>query len=192
VWHYSNRLAPAAADHAYVVGHAVDVTAQLAQTEELRELSERDALTGCYNRRYLDDFDQRQPAGQSWGVINIDLDHFKQVNDRLGHEAGDQVLIGVARFLQARARKQDAVIRVGGDEFLLLLPGADADAVNALVDRLQQDAALAPTAFSLGWAARQHAEPLAQTLARADQAMFASRAAVRGISAGRGPADPAA
>jgi diguanylate cyclase (GGDEF)-like protein/PAS domain S-box-containing protein len=180
LWRYGNRLSRLDSEHAYVVGHAVDVTDQVEQAEALRERSERDALTGAWNRRHIDDFERRGRGHAQWAVVNIDLDHFKQINDRLGHEEGDRVLVQFAQFLQRHVRDSDAVIRNGGDEFLLLLGNADADGLRTLVDRLQQDAVQAPCGFSLGWAARDGDEALGETLARADRDMYERRRAKRG------------
>jgi diguanylate cyclase (GGDEF)-like protein/PAS domain S-box-containing protein len=173
----SQRTAPREA-RAYVVGNAVDVTAQVRQTDALREQTERDALTGCWNRRKLESFEDTHEA-DGWAAIAIDLDHFKRINDTEGHERGDRVLIGIADFLHERARATDAVVRLGGDEFVLLLPGADAAHADALCARLREDATQAPCAFSVGAAARDGTEPLVETIARADAAMYAARSLAR-------------
>ena len=89
------------------------------------------------------------------------------------------MLIEFAQFLQQRVRAQDAVIRAGGDEFLVLLGGAGESALAALVERLQQDAMRAPCQFSLGWAVREDGEAIGETLSRADHAMYARRATAR-------------
>ena len=114
-----------------------------------------------------------------WAVIAIDLDHFKRINDTEGHERGDRVLVGTAAFLHDRVRNVDALVRLGGDEFVLLLPGADAAHVDTLVLRLLEDMAQAPCGFSLGASVRDGGEPLMDTVARADAAMYASRARKR-------------
>ncbi len=181
-WRYGNRLSASDENTAYVVGHAVDVTEHIQQAETLRERSERDPLTGAFNRRHLEEFEQRH-GETSWAAINVDLDHFKRINDLHGHDHGDRVLIEFAHFLQQRVRTQDAVIRAGGDEFLILLANSGDSALAALLERLQQDAVRAPCPFSLGWAVREGDETLAQTLARADRAMYETRARVRGAAA---------
>jgi diguanylate cyclase (GGDEF)-like protein/PAS domain S-box-containing protein len=183
-WRYGNRLSLLDPEHAYIVGHAVDVTDEIEQTEALRDASERDALTGSYNRRYLEVFERRRGGKEAWAVVNVDLDHFKQVNDTLGHDEGDRVLVEFARFLQARVRDGDAVVRAGGDEFLLLLGETTEAGLQALIERLRQDATQAPCAFSLGWARRDGVETLADTLARADRDMYERRRLKRG---GGGP-----
>lgn len=95
----------------------------------LQEQATRDALTGLYNRRYCDETLERELArcqrdGQELSVLMIDLDHFKQINDRYGHQAGDEVLRALAHLLNEQVRTSDVACRYGGEEFLVLLPGA--------------------------------------------------------------------
>ncbi len=178
-WRYSSRLSPRADGSAYVVGNAIDVTDQVNETQALHEKSVRDVLTGSYNRRQLENFESSHPARAGWAAIAVDLDHFKQINDSQGHDRGDQVLAEIANYLFERVRADDAVVRLGGDEFVVLLSRADAETMRATAARLQQDAAAAPCAFSTGMALREGDEPLAATIARADAAMYATRAAAR-------------
>ncbi len=95
--------------------------------EKLRDQSTHDALTGLYNRRYLDDYLEAElallePAGKTLSVIMGDLDHFKAVNDRFGHLAGDEVLRAFGQLMKAHARRDDVYCRYGGEEFVLVLP----------------------------------------------------------------------
>jgi diguanylate cyclase (GGDEF)-like protein/PAS domain S-box-containing protein len=177
-WRYSSRLTTPVDGRAHVVGNAVDVTAQVREARELQEQSLRDALTGSYNRRQLEVFEAAQ-QDKGWGVVNIDLDHFKQVNDRQGHECGDLVLIEFCRFLDRFAAFGDCVVRLGGDEFALLLAGDDEARLEATVARLREAVESAPCAFSLGSALREGGEALSATLARADGRMYSVRAANR-------------
>jgi diguanylate cyclase (GGDEF)-like protein/PAS domain S-box-containing protein len=179
-WRYNARLNAQVAEHAYVIGHAVDVTDQVEQTEALREQSLHDELTGCHNRRYLPLFERQHDLTKRWAVINIDLDHFKRINDTQGHERGDQVLTEFAQFLRQHARSGDAVVRSGGDEFLLLLAHADESLAEQTILRLRDDRALAPCAFSIGHAVRSGDELLADTIARADAQMYQARNWARG------------
>lgn len=98
--------------------------------EQLREQALCDPLTGLYNRRYLDELFERELARAQreeipLSIALIDLDHFKRLNDECGHLVGDDVLKGVAQHLLNNLRSTDAVFRIGGEEFLLILPGAD-------------------------------------------------------------------
>ena len=110
-----------------------DQALQLAESERLmRELSIRDHLTGLYNRRYLEEQLERETirSTRSNGTIAVllfDVDHLKRVNDRLGHAAGDVVLKQVAESAAHLARGTDLACRCGGDEFVLVLPGASQD-----------------------------------------------------------------
>jgi diguanylate cyclase (GGDEF)-like protein/PAS domain S-box-containing protein len=161
----------------YFHGIFVDISSRKQQEDSLREQSVRDPLTGCYNRRYLGDVDQRlSDTGAAWSCIFIDIDHFKQYNDTHGHQMGDNVLIRMSRFLMRQVRAEEAVVRIGGDEFLIVLEGAG-DAHVEMVARRLQAAALrtAPVPFSLGWASRRAEEPFQQTMNRADQSLFAVR-----------------
>ncbi len=95
--------------------------------EQLREQANRDPLTGLYNRRYLDSTLERELSrckrdGHSLALILIDIDHFKQVNDTYGHQAGDEILLRLSALLGSMARSGDVACRYGGEEFLLLMP----------------------------------------------------------------------
>ncbi len=184
-WRYSSRRSQPEGSAPYVICTAVDVTQQMTHEAALREQSMRDALTGAWNRRKLEAFETEHGHGRSFAVVAIDLDHFKQINDEHGHERGDQVLIAFAQFLSARVRDADAdaVVRSGGDEFVVLLSDADAATLASLVERLRADAGSAPCGFSFGAALRRSGETLAATLADADASMYRSREAIRGAAA---------
>ncbi len=115
--------------------HALNarLVAQLAENAvlhaRLREEAIRDPLTGLHNRRYLDEMLTRDVsrairAGHPVAVIVLDIDHFKAINDRRGHQAGDDVLRALAALLRADARAEDVICRQGGEEFVAVLPGA--------------------------------------------------------------------
>ena len=100
------------------------------RTEELRQQAIRDPLTGLFNRRYLDETLPREVHralrdNMPLAVVMIDLDHFKRFNDEWGHEAGDAVLLGVAELLLDGLRASDIACRFGGEELLVVMPGAD-------------------------------------------------------------------
>lgn len=162
----------------YCHGILVDITHRKELQTQLLELSIRDPLTGCYNRRYLNTVTRQceaQPKGE-WGCIYLDIDHFKQYNDRNGHAEGDAILVKMARFLMRHVRAEEAVVRVGGDEFLVVLCDSDHDQTEHVVARLRSAAAAsAPVPFSMGWAARQGSESFESTMIRADHQLLAVR-----------------
>jgi len=158
-------------------GVLVDITDRKRQEDALREQSVRDPLTGCYNRRYLEQIEPELESAESpFGCIFIDIDHFKQYNDVHGHAIGDTTLVRMSRFLMRQVRAEEPVIRLGGDEFLLVLNPADEDAVEMVARRLQLAAIrTAPVPFSLGWSARHPGESVQDTVNRADQRLLSVR-----------------
>ena len=111
-----------------------EVVRQLGEARErLREQAERDHLTGLHNRRYLARY---ATADGPFSLAVLDLDAFKTINDRFGHQAGDQVLMRVAALLLGGVRSHDIVVRTGGEEFLLLMPGTDASDATHACERL--------------------------------------------------------
>jgi diguanylate cyclase (GGDEF)-like protein/PAS domain S-box-containing protein len=159
-------------------GILVDITNRKELQTQLMELSIRDPLTGCYNRRHLNTLVREcaaQPKGE-WGCIYLDIDHFKQYNDKNGHAEGDGVLVRMARFLMRHVRAEEAVVRVGGDEFLVVLSDAGTEQTERVVARLRTAAATsAPAPFSMGWAARTKGEAFEDTMIRADRRLLAVR-----------------
>jgi diguanylate cyclase (GGDEF)-like protein/PAS domain S-box-containing protein len=168
-------------------GILVDISSRKEQEEVLREQSVRDPLTGCYNRRYFAGLDSRLSGPDAaWACIFIDIDHFKQYNDLNGHQMGDHTLIRMSRFLMRQVRAEEAVVRIGGDEFLIVLEGAT-EAHTEMVARRLQKAALrtAPVPFSLGWASRKPGESFQQTMHRADENLMTVRGIERRGDRGR-------
>ena len=157
-------------------GILIDISGRKQLESRFHEASLRDPLTGCYNRRFLGEVQKRLSAFETWGTIVVDVDNFKEFNDDFGHQAGDEVLIKVSRFLQLNARSEDAVIRMGGDEFLLLLIGASARYVAEVGQRLRLTAAeQGIPSFSVGWANRHGTESLERTIDHADRELLQIR-----------------
>ena len=165
----------------YFQGILIDITDRKRLEERLLDPTLRDPLTGCWNRRYLAEFVARHTdTGGTWGCVMVDIDQFKHYNDEFGHDAGDAVLNRVARFLMRATRAEESTVRMGGDEFLLLLDGADAQSTANTSERLTFMAnreLLVP--FSLGWAAREDGETLERTIARADHRLLHARGLTR-------------
>jgi diguanylate cyclase (GGDEF)-like protein/PAS domain S-box-containing protein len=180
IWSYRNvRVDPPGGGAPYVVGSALDVTEQKQHQRALEEHGLRDPLTGCFNRWFLEKF-EAQYSESSWGCLYLDLDNFKAYNEAHGPKAGDDVLIQMGRFLAMLLRPRDRVVRLGGDEFLVLLPGADASTAEAVTARLRGEGpGRAPSSFSVGWAARAPEERLSDTIDRADHALLSVRVAAR-------------
>lgn len=110
--------------------------------QHLSHLATEDPLTGLLNRRGLDDtlfvsLAHAQRKGLSTTAVMVDIDHFKQINDSFGHQSGDQVLQQVARTLDRMSRNSDVVARVGGEEFLMVLPDTDTASARVLAERVR-------------------------------------------------------
>jgi diguanylate cyclase (GGDEF)-like protein len=111
--------------------------------EKVRQLSVTDELTRIYNRRYFekyleDEITRTKRYKRSCGLLYLDVDHFKQINDRFGHPAGDEVLKALAQFLKEDLRSIDVVARLGGDEFGIILPEIPPQGVLTVAQRLRQ------------------------------------------------------
>ena len=108
---------------------------------ELEEETRRDALTGVYNRAYLDqvltrEFEHATRANRPVSLAFADLDNFKGINDRYGHQAGDRILQATARILRGSTRESDLIARYGGEEFVVVLPGTDAELARIICERI--------------------------------------------------------
>ncbi|RFC35602.1 MAG: PAS domain S-box-containing protein/diguanylate cyclase (GGDEF) domain-containing protein [Candidatus Nitrotoga sp. SPKER] len=122
-----------------------DITERKHAEERIQHLAHFDSLTGLPNRSLLGDrvsqaICMAQRNRDSLAVLFIDLDHFKNINDTLGHHIGDGLLTGIAKRLKSVVRDEDTVARLGGDEFVLLLPGTDADGAAHVAEKLLETA----------------------------------------------------
>lgn len=157
-----------------------------AQHRKLRMLASQDLLTGADNRRVMEEELERVVAAhrrhpQPVGLAIMDLDHFKRVNDSAGHEAGDRVLQAFADLVRADTRRTDHFFRYGGEEFVLLLPGADTTELQRVGGKLRANVAaglrndgLAVT-VSIGAAALRSGETWQDWLGRADAALYRAK-----------------
>jgi diguanylate cyclase (GGDEF)-like protein/PAS domain S-box-containing protein len=129
-------------DHPQLFCIDVDVTQQQRTTKQLKELATRDTLTGLINRRQMEEevqrkMDEAKVYSHEFGLLFIDLDHFKDVNDTLGHHAGDELLKFTAQRMLSKLRPYDRLARFGGDEFVLLLPTLqNQSTLSSVADRL--------------------------------------------------------
>ena len=167
----------------------------LAAVDTIRTLATVDELTSLANRRYMNDVLDREQrkAGDGAGrsatcIALLDIDFFKRVNDHYGHAGGDAVLRAFAGAARAELRAADVLARWGGEEFLLMLPATGLPEAQQVLARMAQRvsgmtvpgfAALAPVTFSAGLATRRDGEDFADTVKRADQALYQAKATGR-------------
>jgi diguanylate cyclase (GGDEF)-like protein/PAS domain S-box-containing protein len=196
--HVSVRVAPIRDEQGAVVG-GVEIFSDsqpaaetLARFVELERLAFLDPLTGFANRRYAEitvnaRLEELQRYGWGFGVVFIDIDNFKDVNDRYGHDTGDEVLKIVARTIQNSVRPFDVVSRWGGEEFLAVIAHVDskelvatANRCRALAEqsRLQASTSVGVT-ISLGATLARRDDTVEALIKRADRLMYASKAAGR-------------
>jgi diguanylate cyclase (GGDEF)-like protein/PAS domain S-box-containing protein len=170
-----------------------DITERKRTEDDMKLLATVDPLTGAYNRRQGDallaaEFARRARNGRDFAVLMLDIDHFKAVNDRFGHEAGDAVLCALVRDGQKALRAVDMLVRWGGEEFLVVLPDTVADAAMVAAERLRTALAKTEVSASDGPTVRFTvsigvAVPLTdnpgELLRRADLALYAAKAGGR-------------
>jgi two-component system, cell cycle response regulator len=159
----------------------------VAQGARLEALLREDALTGLSNRRAIltqlgGMVSGARRHGHPLSIAVLDLDHFKRINDAHGHKAGDQVLIAAAHAMGTHMRAEDQLGRLGGEEFLVLLPDTDSEAAVHMAERVRAEVACAPTpvpiTVSIGLATWE-GETAEEFLHRADAALYAAKDAGR-------------
>lgn len=177
----------------------VDITERKALEHELREknrvlaqIASSDSLTGLYNRRFtLEALRKALLSAERYDrplmLAMIDLDEFKAVNDQHGHAVGDEVLVAFARLIRNSSRDSDICGRIGGEEFIMIIPESDSAGVCQLLDRLRGELQALRFSvpglsmnFSAGVYARQDGDNVALLLRRADQALYAAKRQGRG------------
>ncbi|MBX3269126.1 MAG: sensor domain-containing diguanylate cyclase [Sandaracinaceae bacterium] len=168
-------------------------TAPAIETARLARLAVTDELTRAFNYRYhhlrlAEEVGRARRYGDAFSVLMMDLDHFKDVNDRHGHQIGDEVLRGFVERLREEVREPDVVIRRGGEEFVLLMPSTDAGDAAQVAERIRAHVAAAPIAtsgggvpltVSIGVATWRADESGGALEGRADEALYRAKAAGR-------------
>lgn len=155
--------------------------------QAVKEQAVTDGLTGLYNRRYFEEFMQKEVIrsnrmGQPFSLIGIDLDHLKDINDQFGHSYGDLAIKAVAEVLKKNARAVDIVARMGGEEFNSILPGVDSKGAMIAAERIRKAIEgseiekIGPITASIGVATFfEHSENMDELVELTDQAMYFSK-----------------
>jgi diguanylate cyclase (GGDEF)-like protein len=154
-----------------------------AQATQLRELARVDELTGLPNRRAWAAelpraMERARRDGSAVSIALVDLDHFKRFNDEFGHPAGDRLLKGTSAAWRAALRETDELVRYGGEEFIVLLPGADRQEAATIIERLRPVTPAGQT-FSAGIATWDTIETSDELVARADRSLYRAKQAGR-------------
>jgi len=162
-------------------------TKHRVRADRFYEMSILDPLTGLYNRRFgetrlREEIARAEKTGDPLQLLALDLDYFKEINDQYGHAGGDLALKGFARRLQRAVRACDVPIRVGGDEFLVILPECPPDKVQTILSRLDSieltlDGQKVRVRFSRGVAQYQMSDTPETIIKRADERLYAEKAA---------------
>lgn len=159
------------------------------RTEEVYKLAVLDPLTGLYNRRsgeqrLAQEVSRSERYGHPLTILLLDLDNLKYVNDKFGHAAGDELIKYLAERLNRAIRGSDLAVRLGGDEFLVILPECKLEEVRHVLSRLSglkidYDGKMIPLTFSVGWTNYIPGESPEELLRRADDALYANKRAAK-------------
>ncbi len=157
-----------------------------SQRERLEHLATIDPLTGVRNRRSMDEelawaVNNASRTGGTYSIAMLDIDHFKQVNDKYGHGVGDDVLVSMVALIQQNTRRTDRLFRYGGEEFVLLLPATDGEGLKTVLNNVQQVLRKhlrhpgGTVTASFGVATLMTRESVDSWLARADAALYRAK-----------------
>jgi diguanylate cyclase (GGDEF)-like protein len=169
-----------------------DVTDIVRNAEAMEQLATVDGMTGIYNRRHFltladREWDRGRRYSRPLSLLMIDIDYFKAINDRFGHETGDRAIVHVANLARECKRTSDVLARIGGEEFAMLLPETDLDDAQVVAERLRCQVAQCPFAevthsatISIGVAtADEKMDGMSDLMKMADQALYAAKRAGR-------------
>jgi diguanylate cyclase len=178
-------------------GEVVEAEKRIQElTDELHQMSEvahQDYLTGTLNRRGMDEafereFSRSERSGSPISVALLDIDHFKKLNDTLGHDAGDEALVHLAKVVKSALRPTDVLARYGGEEFVIILPATDQAEGIAVMTRVQRELTKnffmhnnerTLITFSAGVAQRKGQQTPEEVIKRADTALYSAKHAGR-------------
>ena len=154
--------------------------------QELRELSTIDSLTGLYNRRFFETYtanliNQCNRFDEIFSIILVDIDNFKNINDNLGHQEGDAVLVNIARLFREHTRRSEVISRFGGEEFVILCPHHELDSVQILAEKLRLLVETAPLSnktevtISSGVSTYQPGKSIDDLFRESDEALYRAK-----------------
>ncbi|MFH6954336.1 diguanylate cyclase [Pseudoalteromonas sp. XMcav1-K] len=173
-----------------LIGFSTEVTELYELKEQFRKQANTDYLTGLYNRRYFvevaeREFKQAVRSGEPLALMSLDIDHFKRINDKFGHPAGDEVLKTLAKNLIGNLREEDVLARIGGEEFAIILPHTSFEQASKVAERIrdyqschaiatEQDDVLAKV--SIGLVMREHDDDTFDSMfKRVDKALYQAK-----------------
>jgi diguanylate cyclase (GGDEF)-like protein len=177
-----------------IIAKQLEIAAQQrARTDKLYGLSILDPLTGLHNRRFgeqrlAEEIARSERSGDPLAVVVFDLDYFKEINDNFGHAAGDLALKKFSRRMRRAIRACDVPVRIGGDEFLVILPECPRDKVDVILSRIgtleiEFNGEKISVCYSAGRAHYQYSDTTGALLGRADEVLYAEKAArIRGLN----------
>ena len=167
-----------------------DISAQKKAEETMRQMATNDELTGLYNRHYIDivvekEIQRVEKEKQPASVLIMDIDYFKKINDTWGHPLGDSILKKTAQLAAFCTRENDSLIRIGGEEFLLFMPGAEEQEAAEVAERIRRTVEeyvhpiIGQYTVSVGVAQRLPGETFQELYKRADEALYEAKTAGR-------------
>ncbi|HLD22602.1 MAG TPA: diguanylate cyclase, partial [Sulfuricurvum sp.] len=190
LYYEKKTITPLKDDNHQIIGFistGKDVTEETMLNQEIERIAMIDKLTGIYNRHKFEEFfvlesERSRRFSLPLSMILIDIDHFKSVNDTYGHDVGDEVLKGLALVVQTNIRKNDIFARWGGEEFLVLSPGANEKSIQELAEKLRKsvEAAVFPEVgritISLGISTFEQDNSFSEFFKRVDEGLYIAKA----------------
>lgn len=143
----------------------------------LADMTDKDLLTGLYNRNFYEEWvekvaSQAERAGVNLVLASIDVNGLKKMNDKYGHTAGDKMIINLSRVLLSSVRGSDLIIRMGGDEFLIIFWNAELEGINKKMGMIMEKAAKQEISFSFGLALCEKGKAIKRRYEEADEKMY--------------------
>jgi len=168
-----------------IIGHRL-INRQEKLFGKIRQISEEDYLTKLYNRRMIcqainSEINRFNRYNQGFSLVFLDIDHFKKINDTMGHEAGDQVLVEISKSLKKTSRGSDIVGRWGGEEFIIICPETSLDGASKLAENLRTQiesieiTGLRRITASFGVVAYMKGETMTNVVSRVDGALYSAK-----------------